>query len=408
MSTRAWCVAALLTVSASAAAQSVQTVLSEAEAIARLSGESPRARAIRAGVDLARADALVVGRWPNPRLTVDREAVAGLAETLTTVLQPLPVTGRRALERAAASAAADGAGHRADDDMRRMRADLRLVYAELSAAQAREQELTRSVGQLREVARILERREAAGDAAGFDRLRVEREVLEVEADRGLASANRAEAQFRLASFFATATDPSALVVAGLPAGARDLPPVETLVGQAERMRGQLLAFQSDLDSARFSLRAADRRRIPEPEVLAGSKSSNAAGGDIGSVIGVQATLPLFDRGRPERAVAQARGAQAQARLDAYRVVLRADIAAVRAAALERRRAAEAYRAAASANSADVERIAGVSYEAGERGILELLDAFRTSSTARVRQAALDFAARAAEIELEFLSGWEIR
>jgi len=44
---------------------------------------------------------------------------------------------------------------------------------------------------------------------------------------------------------------------------------------------------------------------------------------------------------------------------------------------------------------------------GERGILELLDAYRTSASARVRQAALDVSAREAEIELEFVSGWEI-
>jgi cobalt-zinc-cadmium efflux system outer membrane protein len=62
---------------------------------------------------------------------------------------------------------------------------------------------------------------------------------------------------------------------------------------------------------------------------------------------------------------------------------------------------------ALSNASDIERIAQVSYDAGERGILELLDAYRTSSSARVRQAALDAAAREAEIELEFVSGWEI-
>ena len=61
-------------------AQSV--TLTEADAIARLSADSPRARAIRAGVDVAHADVLGVGRWPNPRLNVDREAVAGISETL--------------------------------------------------------------------------------------------------------------------------------------------------------------------------------------------------------------------------------------------------------------------------------------------------------------------------------------
>jgi len=58
-------------------------------------------------------------------------------------------------------------------------------------------------------------------------------------------------------------------------------------------------------------------------------------------------------------------------------------------------------------TAELERIAQVSYDAGERGILELLDAYRVTATARVRQGALDLAARQAELELEFVSGWEI-
>jgi cobalt-zinc-cadmium efflux system outer membrane protein len=408
MSTRAWCVAALLMVSVPAAAQSVQTVLSEADALARLTADSPRARAIRAQADVVRAEALGAGRYPNPRLAVDREAVAGVSETLVTVLQPLAITGRRSLERSAATATADAATHRATDDGRRLRADLRLAYAELAAAQTRERELTRSRMQFVELARILERREAAGDAAGFDRLRAEREVLDVDADVAVAAVERARAQARLASFFSAGTDPSTLVVADLPTGARDLPAVDALVEQAEKTRGQVQAFQKDLDAARFSLEAAGRRRYPEPEILAGTKASNLAGGDIGTVVGVQATLPVFDRGHPEKALAQARALQAQAELDAFRAVLRADIAGARASAIERRRVAETYRESAAKNAGEVERIARVSYDAGERGILELLDAFRTSSSARVRQASLDATARAAEIELEFVSGWEMR
>jgi outer membrane protein TolC len=56
----------------------------------------------------------------------------------------------------------------------------------------------------------------------------------------------------------------------------------------------------------------------------------------------------------------------------------------------------------------IERIAQVSYDAGERGILDLLDAYGLASSSRVRQAALDLSVREAEIELEFASGWEIR
>jgi cobalt-zinc-cadmium efflux system outer membrane protein len=358
-------------------------------------------------VDVARADALSVGRWPNPRLNVDREAVAGVSETLTTVLQPLPVTGRRSLERASATAVAEATARRADDELRRTRADLRIAYADLVAAQIRERELTRSRERLQELARILERREASGDAAGFDRLRAEREVLDLEADRVLAAADRARAQARLAGFFAAGTDPSTLIAEERLIAARDIPPIEVLVDQAERSRGEIQALQQDAQSARLLSQAADRRWIPEPELMAGTKSSTAAGGDIGSIFSIQAVLPLFDHGQAERALARARANQASARLDSLRITLRSAIAVTRTAAVDRRRAADQYRESALKTSGEVERIAQVSYDAGERGILELLDAYRTSSSARVRQAGMDAAAREAEIELEFVSGWEI-
>ena len=405
MPSRVWSVAVLVACACGTAG--AQTVLTEADAIAKLSADSPRVRAIRSGIDLARADVLSASRWPNPRLYVGREAVAGVSETITTVLQPLPVTGQRRFEMQAASALVDATSLRADDAMRRARADLRLAYADLVAAQARARELTAARDRLQELAAILGRREREGDAAGFDRLRAEREVLDLEADRVIAAADRARAQGRLAGFFATAIDPASLIAMEPAVTLRDLPPIDVLADQAEKTRGELLALSREIDSARFAERAADRRRVPEPEIIGGTKTSTFAGGDIGSVLSVQAVLPLFDRGRAERARAEARESQARARLEALRLSVRGDIAAWRGAALERRAAADRYRASAVASASDVERIARVSYESGERGILELLDAYRTSASARVRQAALDASAREAEIELEFVSGWEM-
>ena len=114
--------------------------LNEADALSRLSPESPRVRAIRAAIEIARADVLAAGRFPNPRIVFDREAVAGTTEYLTRVGQPLPVTGYRGLQSRAASLMVDAATSRADEEIRRARADLRLAFAELVAAQAREQE----------------------------------------------------------------------------------------------------------------------------------------------------------------------------------------------------------------------------------------------------------------------------
>ena len=101
--------------------------LTESQALARLSAESPRIQSVRAAVDIARADVLAAGRLPNPRLIFNREAVAGIAENMVMVSQVLPVTGRRRLDVGAASARVDAAASRADDEILRFRADLRLV-----------------------------------------------------------------------------------------------------------------------------------------------------------------------------------------------------------------------------------------------------------------------------------------
>jgi cobalt-zinc-cadmium efflux system outer membrane protein len=400
-----FCAALAAVVPSSAHAQSLQ--LTEPEALAHLSPDSPRVRAIRSAIDVARADALAAARWPNPRLTFDRESVAGVTENMTMVAQLLPINGQRGLQIDAAAALVDASSGRVDDELRRARADLRIAFAQLAAAQTRERALARARDRLRDLAEVLAKREAAGDAAGFDRLRAEREVTDLDADRAIAATERARAQVALATFFAPPIDAAQLVAVDAAAPRPDLPAVKALVEQAESSRGEVAALRKEIEAARFSERAAGRRRIPDPEIVAGTKSSTVGGGDVGSVVTLHAVLPLFDRARPERAMARAKAAQAEARLEAFRVALRSEITALRATVMERREAANRYRSAAVAGADQIERIAQVSYDAGERGILELLDAYRMGAAARVRQAILDAATRQAEIELEFLSGWEM-
>jgi cobalt-zinc-cadmium efflux system outer membrane protein len=382
-------------------------MLSEADALARLSPDSPRVRALRAGVDIARVDVLSASRWPNPRLTVDRESVAGVTEYLTMVSQALPITGRRGLEGDAATAAVAAASSRADDEVRRMRADLRIAFAELVAAQTRERELEDARDRLRALAGVLAKREAAGDAAGFDRLRAEREALDVDTDLRLAVTEHVRAQARLAGFFGGIADPSQIVAVARTGASAAVPSLDQLLALAETSRGQLLAFKHEAEAAGLAAKAADRRLVPEPEIVAGTKSSSLGSGDVGSIFTIHAAIPIFDWARPEHALATARSTQAASRADAFRLVLRGEVAALRQMVLQRREAAERYRVEAVSSAARIEGIAQVSYDAGERGILELLDAYRIGSTARVRQVGLDLAVREAEIELEFATGWEV-
>ena len=396
---------ALAVLPASAGAQS--SPLTEAQALAQLTPENPRVRAINAPIDVARADVLAAGRWPNPRVTYDRESVAGVTEHLAMVGQALPITGRRPLEVSAASALVDAASGRAADQLRRLRIDLRLAFADLVAAQDRERELTGVRDRLQQLAAVLARREAAGDAAGFDRLRAEREVLELDIDRATIAADRARAQAIVRGFFVPGAPADSIVAVAANRTRGPLPPIDELMARAEQARGEMAALRREIDAASFAARAADKRAIPEPEVIAGSKSSNVGSGDVGSVVTVHVAIPLFDRGRPERAAARARRSQSEAQLEALRAALRSQIAGWHDLVVERRSAADRYRTTAVQAAADLERIAQVSYDAGERGILELLDAYRSAATARIRQGALDLAVRQAELELEFVSGWEM-
>jgi cobalt-zinc-cadmium efflux system outer membrane protein len=308
----------------------------------------------------------------------------------------------------AASAIADATASRADEDIRRLRADLRLAFAELVAAQIREEQLTTARDRLRELADILGKRESAGDAAGFDRLRAEREVLEIDTDRALAAADRARAQAILASFFTDVGDPAQLLAMAPP-----MAPTGRAVPRRARGACRVDAWRAAGLAARSrggGLRATRRRPPLDP---------GARGGRGQQVVeqwrrrhrqcdhGACVDSALRPR-RPERALATARAAQAESRAAAFRLVLRGQIAALRLAVLERRAVAERYRSQAVSGGDQIARIAQVSYDAGERSILELLDAYRTGLSARVRQAVLDAAVRQTEIELEFVSGWEIR
>lgn len=408
MRTRMWC--AVVALCYLPGLVEAQIVLSEADALARLSADSPRVRAIRAAVDVERAGALAAGRRPNPRLTFNRESVAGVTENMFLVTQPLPISGRRGLATSAASALIVASDRRADEEVRQVRAELKRAYADLVSAQVREAETARARDRLRDLADILAKREAAGEAAGYDRLRAEREVVELDAEVAASHADRARAQGELQGFFgsADATETHLVALVPEPAPRPALPGVEAILSQAASVLPELAALKQEIASADFSARAAARSLITEPDLVAGTKSSNVAGGDVGSVLSVHLSLPLFDRARPERAQAEARRALVEARLVSFQHSLRAQVVALRAIVLERQRAADAYRASTSTSVTQLERIAQVSYDAGERGILDLLDAYRSSATARVRQALLDWAARSAEIDLELVSGLEIR
>jgi cobalt-zinc-cadmium efflux system outer membrane protein len=279
-----------------------------------------------------------------------------------------------------------------------LRTEAAVVVARLSAAQAR---LDAAQAHARDVERLIEilrARERDGEGSRFDRLRAEQELRDL---RQIATAAAVDAG-----------DARARVIGMLPAGAalaRVLPrsgprvaPIpassDTLTARAVAIRGELRSLQRSAERAGLESTAARRTQFPVPTVFGGVKRAGFAGeGDRGGLIGVSLSLPLFDNGDREAARWSAERLRVDAERTSIEQEIRAEVAAAYAA-LSLRQTALADEPEGAGD--ELVRIADVAYREGEAGILELLDAVRIASRARVRGIELRLDERLSEIALE--------
>jgi cobalt-zinc-cadmium efflux system outer membrane protein len=129
------------------------------------------------------------------------------------------------------------------------------------------------------------------------------------------------------------------------------------------------------------------------------RADELSGRKTGSVFGVTLALPLFDDGSREAARWEAE----RSRVEAERMFIEYRIRSEIAGASEvhtLRQAALSEEEDQQGTAEELVQIAVVAYREGEVGILELLDAARTASRARIRSIDLRLDARLAQIALE--------
>ena len=386
-----------------------QPALTEAEAVARVSLESPRARPSARRSTWSAPTLLAARRWPNPRMTVSRESVAGVTENFLLVSQTLPVTGRRGLQIASAADEVRAAELRADDLMRRLRADARRAFVEL-ARRGDPGAAPRGHARRPRVAR----RHSRGARAGRRRRRVRPTPGRARgARRGRRAGRHAEP---------AGPCPGRPGVALLPdARPGDAPRGAAVGGAPRRCRPPTIWSP------------APRRPGPicwRSSVSLGGAPGGAGGRPFGhpGTGGGRRPEDLERRRRPARVVlsrarldpalrrgparAGARGGPRAAGDGGTRRAARGDRRLCARAPTGGRGTAAGGRCATGSTSVpkadELRRIARVSYDAGERGILELLDAYRSATDARLRLTDLEAAAAHAEIDLELATAVEIR
>ncbi len=386
-----------------AAAQMVD--LTEADALARLAPHAITLRQVAAGLpaaDAARGAALPV---PNPQLLFGRTPVLDSSERFFAVSELLPVTGTRFLDARAAARRADAARLRSDGLQRQARADLRLAFAALVAAQKRVEALELAATKMRALVKIVATREEAGDTAGFDRLRAESEVTDLEARLTDEREAQARAQAGLARLLTGDPDPRtihAVAATDAPAPA-PLPADTALVAAALKDRPELRAMEQELEAARFARRAATLSFIPEPALTLGVASSPVDTRKSG-LFALGFTVPLSGAPAAQRARAAGEEQERLAAVEAARAETRTSVLALAAIVADRRKAVDRVRTTSVTSAAVLERVASASYDNGLRSVIELVDAYRTGVAARTRLADLELDLRRTELELEDLTG----
>jgi cobalt-zinc-cadmium efflux system outer membrane protein len=366
----------------------------EREVVELIVRDGPRAMAIRAETEVTRREQLARLAYPNPSVTYSREGT-GFTEFFQAE-QSLPIFGTRdALSRAgvAATAAAE-----ADRDVRLwlLRSEAAAAVARVVAEQGRLESARVHVREVERLIEILRTREREGEGSRFDRLRAEQELH--DGNQLVTSATVAFAEARALLIGMLPPNASFTTIAAAQTAPQPPVVVETLLTRATSTRAELRALQQLGERATQEAEAARRARRPSPNLFGGVKRADAAAGrETGGVFGVNVALPLFDSGSREAARWDAERARVEAERASIECRIRSEITgaseilAVRQAALAQEQPATAE---------ELVQIAVVAYREGEVGILELLDAARTASRARIRSIDLRLDVRLAQVALE--------
>ncbi len=386
----------------------------ESQVLALFAQQSPAAAAARAQIAVARADARSRGLYGNPSFSYSREG-AGFTEFFLAE-QTLPLSGRIGLLRQTVAPAVGAAEADADALIWQLRSEVRLAFFRLLAMQDREQVLHATRRDLKEVIRVLAVREKEGEGSRFDRLRWEREDVEIRAEIGLVKAQAAQANGRMLEFLPQGTEIAN--VEGVLRPVEQLPELAELVTQALASRSEIRAYNQQVARLRLEQQAAGRLRYSEPVLSAGLKRadtidlSQAGRSPLertqkGVFIGIAIPIPSFNRGLAEVDRLHAEQTRVEALRRSVEHQIRAQMAGMYRTLTLRRQAIEDYRRDLGGQNEELLKITQVAYQEGEAGILELLDVFRLQRQSQQRFIELGSAAREAQIELERVMGREV-
>jgi cobalt-zinc-cadmium resistance protein CzcA len=349
-------------------------------------------KAAQSLVEATRQQVRAAGLLENPTISHSEghnssgTPTAGDHYYANTLSQTVPLTEKLGLRRQVAEAnreAAEGSFQLRDLGLRL--AVLR-AYSHLLAAQQRVLFSRQDLASLEEVVEVLRKRVASGATAQYDLVRGELEAERVRTELSDALTDEKAAREELRKAVGPAAPVGSFAVAPM-----DLSPsyadVRVLTDLALAARGDLRAARALSAGASTAFVLARREVVPDLTLSVGLLNSNGPH-SIDILAGVSLPIPVFRRG--QGTIQAARSTADAAQFDVRALEVRIPTEVVRAIAVYQQRVAERdrYQTAVKQRAERLLRIAQTAYREGARGILELVDAYRTNREVRLRDLEL--------------------
>lgn len=401
-------VAVALLVAAGTAQGGEPAALTEQEVVARALERASLAEVIAGEISIEEGRGRAQSAHPTPQLSYQREqtfGALGATEDSIAIAQIIDLGNRRGLAAKAGETRARASRREGDSARLSVAAEARLRFYELLYRQSRAVALESWIARIDESLAIVSRREQRGDAATYERRRLERERAvakgRLEAER--AGVERSSA--RLRASLELAPEAAAVRVAG-PLLPGDDPAALSVLRATVRSRPDLLALDLRAEAATIDRAAASRWWLPELQLEGGWKGVDlgAQGRADGFLLGASLSLPLWNASSGLSRLAEGEARAARGRRGGLETELAGELGGARAEAVLLRAAAAEFRTQTTAASSELVRIASAGYQGGELGLLELLDAYRGAAEDLLTALELEHAARRARIELDRLTG----
>jgi cobalt-zinc-cadmium efflux system outer membrane protein len=380
------------------------SALSPEQAVQRALARPDLELALRAGVDLARADLIEARTRANPELRLNHESpdspADGPDETSVLLSQAFELGGRRRLQQLAAQSGIDAAQAGAAATRAALRAEVLERYYTALAGERRVADIGAHAERLSRLVVVADRRRAAGDLSGFESRRIAQLAGSARAHLALARGEVELARGQLSGLIAAPVPdltPDAALVPLPPQ------PLATLVERLDAS-ADVLALQRRREAAAANLRAASRAAVPVTVAIGQKRIDSGTGASDGALLlELSVPLPLFDRNQAATARAAAQAADADARHAQARTQASARLQALWQQADTLATLAARLRRDEIPQAAELTRIALLSFEAGELDLVGLIDALDADLDARERVLDLELRARRARIELDHLT-----